>query len=251
MEYLNHLDLMKYSINTKQTYLRYENLFKHYSFDQEGINNFLARYNHQVARSFLKSYLSFCGAITLIPLIPKIKGRRYRLMSILTKDEIYKMIELASPELGLMIGLMFESGLRVSELVNLKKNNIDIITGKIRAIGKGNKEFEMPLTSATLEALKYHIATLQREELFDFGGVIHKRQCVWYIIKKMGLELFNKRVTPHTFRHSLGTYLIEKDTNIKTVQMVLRHENLATTDRYVHGNKKKMEADYKDIMELS
>lgn len=144
-----------------------------------------------------------------------------------------------------ILEVLYSSGLRVSELVELKIGNIYADIGFIRVIGKGNKERLVPIGSDALKYLKIYIEdTRQRSdpaqghEQFVFlnrRGKKLSRVMIFLMIKKQVAEVgINKNVSPHTFRHSFATHLIEGGADLRAVQEMLGHESITTTEIYTH-----------------
>ena len=144
-----------------------------------------------------------------------------------------------------MLETLYSSGLRVTELVALKLAHVHFEVGFLRVIGKGNKERLVPIGK---QALKYidiyrrevrvHLDIAKGHESFLFlnrRGKQLSRQMVFMYIKdlvnKAGL---NKKVSPHTFRHSFATHLIEGGADLRAVQEMLGHESITTTEIYTH-----------------
>jgi integrase/recombinase XerD len=179
---------------------------------------------------------------------PKL-GRK--LPDTLSFDEIEKLlfaIDLSTPEGGrnrAIVEMLYSSGLRVSELVDLKRNNVHFDVGFLRVIGKGNKERLVPIgTDAMkylkiyLEDIRVHVPVQKDFESFVFlnrRGRKLTRVMIFLIIKdlvkKIGLK---KVISPHTFRHSFATHLLEGGADLRAVQEMLGHESITTTEIYTH-----------------
>lgn len=179
---------------------------------------------------------------------PKL-GRK--LPDTLSFEEINSILE--SIQLGLpeghrnraMLEILYSSGLRVSELTDLKMANIYTDIGFLRVIGKGNKERLVPVGKDALKYLKYYIEEIRAHqspakghEEFVFlnrRGKKLSRVMIFLIIKKqveaIGLK---KNVSPHTFRHSFATHMIEGGADLRAVQEMLGHESITTTEIYTH-----------------
>ena len=179
---------------------------------------------------------------------PKI-GRK--LPDTLSLEEINKLIDtidLSKPE-GIrnkaMIETLYGCGLRVSELVNLNISNLYFNDGFIKVTGKGNKERLVPIGSIALKHIKIYLDTVRihadiKKESSDIlflnkRGNKLTRVMVFIIIKdlteKAGLK---KTISPHTFRHSFATHLIERGADLRAVQEMLGHESITTTEIYTH-----------------
>ena len=173
---------------------------------------------------------------------------------VLTTDEIDKLISCAfSKKFGLrnqtIIEIMYSCGLRVSELTEMKISNIFFDESLIKILGKGNKERFIPLSS-TAKKLLYNYITYNRKNLsqdkqsidivfLNNRGKKLTRVMVYNIITDAALEAkINKKISPHTLRHSFATHLIENGADIISIQKMMGHENVVTTEKYLHVNKK-------------
>jgi len=161
---------------------------------------------------------------------------------------LFDAIDLSSPEGArnrAMLETLYSSGLRVSELVELRLTNIYFDIGFLRVIGKGNKERLVPIGRDALKYLKIyseevriHVRVRKGFESYAFlnrrGGKL-SRVMVFLVIKdlveKIGLK---KAISPHTFRHSFATHLIEGGADLRAVQEMLGHESITTTEIYTH-----------------
>jgi integrase/recombinase XerD len=182
---------------------------------------------------------------------PKL-GRK--LPDTLSYGEIEKLliaIDQSKPEGGrnrAMLEILYSSGLRVSELVELKLNNVYEDIGFLRVIGKGNKERLVPVGSDALKYFKIYRDEIRGKpphkppqkgfESFAFlnrNGKKLSREMIFMIIKGLALHIgLNKRISPHTFRHSFATHLIEGGADLRAVQEMLGHESITTTEIYTH-----------------
>lgn len=205
--------------------------------------------------SGLKSFFKYClqeHLITSDPSCllesPKLKKT---LPDILSFDEIEKIIgqlDLSKPEGGrnkAMLETLYSCGLRVTELVNLRISCLFLQDGFVRVIGKGDKERLVPIGS---DAIKYiniyrldirvHIAIKPGNEDILFlnrRGSKLSRVMIFLIIKQMArLAAINKTISPHTFRHSFATHLVEGGADLRAVQEMLGHESITTTEIYTH-----------------
>ena len=173
---------------------------------------------------------------------------------VLSTDEIDKIISCAfSKKYGLrnqtIIEIMYSCGLRVSELTEMKISNIFFDESLIKILGKGNKERFIPLSS-TAKKLLYNYITYNRKNLsqdkqsidivfLNNRGKKLTRVMVYNIINDAALEAkINKKISPHTLRHSFATHLIENGADIISIQKMMGHENVVTTEKYLHVNKK-------------
>ena len=205
-------------------------------------------------KSFFK-YLFFEERIENDP-TALIEGPRLgrKLPDTLSYPEIEKLlnaIDQSKPEGGrnrAMLEVLYSSGLRVSELVDLKINNVYFDIGFLRVIGKGNKERLVPIGRDALKYLKIYCDEIRGKaphkpaqkgfEAYAFlnrNGRKLTRVMVFTIIKDLALVVgLNKTISPHTFRHSFATHLIEGGADLRAVQEMLGHESITTTEIYTH-----------------
>ena len=163
-------------------------------------------------------------------------------------EKLLEAIDLSTPEGArnrAMIEMLYSSGLRVSELVGLRINNIYSDAGFLRVIGKGNKERLVPIGKAALKFLKIyleevrvHIPIQKGFESYAFlnrRGKKLSRVMVFTIIRQLADKTgLKKTISPHTFRHSFATHLIEGGADLRAVQEMLGHESITTTEIYTH-----------------
>jgi len=205
--------------------------------------------------SGIKSFYKYClieqisktDPTTLLE-TPKLKRI---LPDTLSFDEIENMIsqiDLSKPEGGrnkAMLELLYSCGLRVSELVNLKISQLYFDVGFIRVIGKGDKERLVPIGSSAVKYIKIylknirvHIAVKHGNEDIVFlnrRGSKLSRVMIFLIIKELAKKAgIKKTISPHTFRHSFATHLVEGGADLRAVQEMLGHENITTTQIYTH-----------------
>ena len=173
---------------------------------------------------------------------------------VLSTDEIDKIISCAfSKKFGLrnqtIIEIMYSCGLRVSELTEMKISNIFFDESLIKILGKGNKERFIPLSSIAKKLLYNYIKYNRKKLSYDKQSVDIvflnnrgkklTRVMVYNIINDAALEAkINKKISPHTLRHSFATHLIENGADIISIQKMMGHENVVTTEKYLHVNKK-------------
>ena len=163
-------------------------------------------------------------------------------------DRIFDVIDLSTPEGGRnrsMLEILYSSGLRVSELINLTLNSLYLDIGFIRVTGKGSKERLVPIGSEAIKFLNIYINEIRCHVsikpnqghfvfLNKFGSRI-SRVSVFNIIKDAASKSgIHKNVSPHTFRHSFATHLIEGGADLRAVQEMLGHESITTTEIYTH-----------------
>ena len=154
-----------------------------------------------------------------------------------------------------MLELMYGAGLRVSELVSLTLNQIDLENGLIRIMGKGRKEREIPIGEYGVYYLKLYLEHRgmliknhrQEDALFlNNHGKQITRQGFFKILKQLLLDTgLNPDVSPHTLRHSFATHLLSHGADLRSIQEMLGHSDISTTKIYTHVSDEKVEADYK------
>jgi integrase/recombinase XerD len=146
----------------------------------------------------------------------------------------------------------YATGMRVSEVVNLKVDNVNLEIGFLRCVGKGNKERVIPLGKKAINSLKRYLGTgrrhmlKQKESEFIFlnrSGKKISRQSLWKIIKRYAKEArIKKPISPHILRHSFATHLLERGADLRSVQEMLGHVNISTTQIYTHISKDRLKA---------
>lgn len=156
-----------------------------------------------------------------------------------------------------MLELMYSSGLRVSELINLKVNDIDLKNASVRIFGKGSKERIVPLDDYAIEALdnyiKYH-----RKSLFKHGennylflnnhGNKMTRQGFFKILQKIAKEKnIKSELSPHTLRHSFATHLLKHGADLRSIQELLGHSDISTTQIYTHITSERLQKNYEEF----
>jgi len=164
----------------------------------------------------------------------------------LTEDEINRL--LAAPDISTEEGIrdravlevMYASGLRVSELVALKQSDVDLLAGLIVCHGKGSKERRVPLGKSAIHWLQQHAAVKAGygksplPNVFLHRGKPFTRQLAWSMIKRHAERAGIKNVSPHTLRHSFATHLLQHGADSRSVQAMLGHSDISTTQIYTH-----------------
>ncbi len=163
-------------------------------------------------------------------------------------EQLFEAIDMSTPEGArnrAMLEVLYSSGLRVSELVDLRLTNIYFDIGFLRVVGKGNKERLVPVGKDALKFLKIYIEEVRvhvdikdGHENYAFlnrRGRKLTRVMIFTIIKNLATAIgMKKNVSPHTFRHSFATHLIEGGADLRAVQEMLGHESITTTEIYTH-----------------
>lgn len=259
--YINDLDIyLDYLTKKKLDYLEVED--KNVKDYLKFINNKDERTKaHQISvlRSFYK-YLILEGTIKNSPMenidLPKLSKK---LPNVLTVDEVNNLLDinLNTPfdyRNKAMLELMYGSGLRVSELINLRLEDIDLNYEVVRTIGKGSKERIVPFGNYASKALNDYINTyrpmLIKKEASEYlflnnHGKNMTRQGFFKIIKEIALEKgIKKELSPHTLRHSFATHLLNGGADLRSIQEMLGHANLSTTEIYTNISREEIKNKY-------
>jgi integrase/recombinase XerD len=208
--------------------------------------------------SGIKSFFKYClleQICTVNPttLLPSPKTRR-KLPDVLSFEEIELLIahlDLSKPEGGrnkAILETMYSSGLRVTEAINLKISCLYLDVGFIRVIGKGDKERLIPIGSDAIKFIKIYKDTIRIHQtpakncedilFLNNRGKGLSRVMIFYIIKDLILKSgIKKSISPHSFRHSFATHLVEGGADLRAVQEMLGHESITTTEIYTHINR--------------
>ncbi len=202
-------------------------------------------------KSFYK-YLMFEGELKIDPMelidTPKLGRKLPDTLSVVEIDQLLEAIDMSTAEgtrNRAIIETLYSSGLRVSELVNLQMQNLYFDVGFLRVIGKGNKERLVPIGSTAqkfikmyVEGYRVHMNIKPGQESFVFlnrRGAQLTRVMIFTIIKNLAKTAgIQKNISPHTFRHSFATHLIEGGADLRAVQEMLGHESITTTEIYTH-----------------
>ena len=229
-------------------------LFIAFMYDKGLASNTQARMLSGV-RSFCK-YLRIEGVMTTDPLelisSPKLQKK---LPDVLTVGEIEGIINAVdmSKSQGVrnraMLEVLYSCGLRVSELVGVQISRLDLIDRVVRVVGKGNKERMVPIGSQACEAIAEYLTHYRGNLVIDPGhedllflgryGRGLTRQMVFTILKNSAeLAGIRKKISPHTFRHSFATHLVEHGADLRAVQEMLGHAQITTTEIYTHLDKR-------------
>jgi len=181
----------------------------------------------------------------------------------LTHDEIKAMMQTALLEAttsrgkrnALMLQLLYATGLRITELITLRLENINFDTGFLNVIGKGGRQRDIPLPLVVCEQLQNYVDTLLPESIKEVSGELSPklflfplvrnkkikpitRQAFWIILKKiLAASGVHKNVSPHTLRHSIATHLLQAGADIRSLQLLLGHERMSTVEIYTHLDK--------------
>ena len=171
-----------------------------------------------------------------------------KLPDVLEVEEVIQLLE--TPDLNKKNGyrdrtileLLYATGMRVSELIQINIEDINLIMGFVRVFGKGNKERIIPLGEIRPQLLK---KTITNVLFLNMHGRPLTRQGIWKMIKQYGSKAnINKTLTPHTLRHSFATHLLENGADLRAVQEMLGHSDISTTQLYTHVSKSQIRQMY-------
>lgn len=186
--------------------------------------------------------------------LPKLSKKLPKVMSVLEIENILKN-NLDDTE-KVMLELLYGAGLRVSELVELELNNIELASKYVRCVGKGSKERIIPIGEKARNAVTIYLQNRQlivkkfkletKRFLIKDNGKLMTRQDVYVFIKKQG-EMLKKHISPHTLRHSFATHMLENGADLRVVQELLGHSDVSTTQLYTHVSKKRLKEVYFSI----
>lgn len=174
-----------------------------------------------------------------------------KLPNTLSEKEVFELLSAPSSKTPLgnrdriILELLYATGVRISELIHVKQDDIDFSTGYLKVLGKGNKERIVPLPASTLKKIsgyiKYVKSSISKNNndnnalFINRSGNSLSRQGVWKLIKKYCLKVgIEKSISPHTLRHSFATHLLEGGADLRALQTLLGHSDISTTERYTH-----------------
>lgn len=185
-----------------------------------------------------------------------------KLPKILSEEEIEKLLDINLKtdfdyRNKAMLELMYSSGLRVSEIINLNVNDIDLSNASVRIFGKGSKERIIPLNDYAIDALNNYILN-HRRSLFKHGesnylflnnhGNKMTRQGFFKILEKIAKEKgIKSELSPHTLRHSFATHLLKHGADLRSIQELLGHSDISTTQIYTHITSERLQKNYEEF----
>ncbi|WP_457617755.1 site-specific tyrosine recombinase XerD [Lutibacter sp.] len=183
---------------------------------------------------------------------PKIGRKLPDTLSTEEIDLLIGAIDLSEPQgerNRTILETLYSCGLRVSELTNLKLSDLFFDEGFIRVIGKGNKQRFVPINSQTQKYIELYISTIRIHLTIQKGfedtvflnrrGKSLTRVMIYTIVKNLAIKVgIRKKISPHTFRHSFATHLLERGADLRAIQQMLGHESITTTEIYMHLDKR-------------
>ena len=279
-----YLDYLKYekklSVNTLKSYQNdlqiFANFFAHQNLKkltpndihrfifQESKNKSVATVAHNI--TVINSFYTFLkdeDANLINPcenIISPKKG--VKLPNFLTEEEVDCLLDISLNDAycyrnKAMLELLYATGIRVSELINLKFINLDLENDFIRVVGKGNKERLVPIGDVAKKWLIKYINEYRQELLknknsdylfINNQGNVISRVGFFKIIKKLCVEKnINKNVSPHVLRHSFATHLLAHGADLRVIQEMLGHSDISTTQIYAHLVNEKLKKDYEEF----
>lgn len=188
---------------------------------------------------------------------PKLEKKLPKILTISEVEELLKQPNVSTPN-GIrdkaMLELLYATGIRVSELISLNISDVNLDMGYVKCFGKGSKERIVPLGSIAAKCVQEYlnkgrpklVRTYDEPALFvNHHGNRLTRQGFWKIIKKYAQEAnINKPITPHTLRHSFATHLLENGADLRSVQEMLGHADISTTQIYTQITKSHLKEVY-------
>ena len=243
-------DLLKVNPDDIRKYLKY-------------ISNLTSRtISHNI--SSLKSFYNYLQIIELLTSNPIDSIERpkieQKMPTYLSLEEVSSLLDIKieneyQSRDKAILELLYSSGIRISELTNMELANIDIDECIIRIMGKGSKERIIPLGDYAINALKdyldnYRYKLNKNNSTYVFlnnrGGQL-SRQFIFKTIKNYALKKgIKKNISPHTLRHTFATHLLKNGADLRIIQELLGHENLATTQIYTHLSNDKLKSNYEE-----
>jgi len=260
------MDLRKF-----KDFLENNNIENYYELSKENILSFLQILHKNQCESSISRILSTLRSFYKFLVIEKVcrknpwvqisnpRGPK-KMLDVLKVEEVEKFLESipCSTELEVrdraMFEILYSCGLRVSELVNLRLQNIDFDEELLRFMGKGDKERITPVGGMGMLFLEKYIRTgrykIEKERKSDYvflnkNGKKMTRQGFWKILKKYARRLnIDKNLYPHIFRHSFATHMLQRGADLRTVQELLGHSSISTTEIYTNLNKEHIKEVY-------
>ena len=150
--------------------------------------------------------------------------------------------------------MLYAGGLRVTELISLNLTDVNLGSGMLRCTGKGSRERVVPLSQTAVQALETYLSRIRmrlrvrptEQALFlNYAGRRLTRQAIWVVVKDAAKTAgIDREVTPHTLRHSFATHLLENGADLRSVQEMLGHADISTTQLYTHVSRSHLKGAY-------
>lgn len=284
-DYLHYLQIERgLSLNTRKSYER--DLHKYLAFLQDQKVNSWQEIDRYILMEYLQTlHNENSSSATIIRMISSLRGfhqflrqerltdhdpmqhidspkKAQKLPSTLSVEEVTMLIETpdTTKPLGIrnrtILEVMYATGLRVSELVELKIGDLHLAMGLLQTLGKGDKERIIPLGDYAIQWIEKYLEEARPLLVKKHHGETHlfvnnhgrplSRQGVWKNLKQIVREAgIDKNITPHTLRHSFATHLLENGADLRIVQELLGHADISTTQIYTHITKQRMADVYK------
>lgn len=204
------------------------------------------------------------NGVTAVQPFKRVKGakKRQRIPTVLTTDEVQMILNCPTDDYKslmevTMFNVFYSTGCRLSEVLGMKLSDMDLDARRVVVTGKGSKQRFVFLTPRTVELLREYL--VQRDAVLERNGIVGEDvllvnqkgrrlpvSTVHSIFDRYGALLgLSKRFTPHVFRHSFATHLLDNDSDIRIVQVLLGHESIGTTQIYTHVSGKRLEEVYR------
>lgn len=189
---------------------------------------------------------------TVLISTPRLDKKLPTVLSVEEIDALIQAVDVSKPDghrNRAMLETLYSCGLRVSELVDLKLNQLYFDEGFIKVIGKGDKERLVPISDRAIGEIRFYFEKIRNTQkvqppyenyvFLNKNGKKLTRVMVFIIIKRLANQIgLQKEISPHTFRHSFATHLVEGGADLRAVQQMLGHESIITTEIYTHIDKK-------------
>jgi site-specific recombinase XerD len=228
--------------------------------DDDIIKYIKRKHNNNPARVFLRKFLKHRGWSydDIKDNVGSLK-KKETIIHHFTPLEIKRIFANLKGRVLIICMLMFENGLRISEVMGIMKQDIDLVNRKIKVIGKGGDAFVINITTRVYNLLIKYLKLFDKEDYVfhwtNLKGQSFKgqRQKAYKVIKRKVLKILTNKskeeVYPHAFRHSFGTHLMNKGLNLREVQKLLRHKQLETTAKYTAVVDKNLTDKWRNAME--
>lgn len=254
--YLSFLSKQKIEISITKR----DNLKDYLAFlKKENLSSRSIAHNISVIRTFYKFLLMekiITKDISDVLELPKLKKA---LPTVLSLEEVDSLLDIPlkddfSYRNKAMLELLYATGLRVSELVSLELNDIDLENCIVRTIGKGNKERIIPLGDYAMKYIRIYVSEYRHSMMKDKNhnyifvnnhGNVMTRQGFFKVVKQLANEKNIKTpISPHTLRHSFATHLLDRGADLRSIQEMLGHSNISTTQIYTHVSSEHLKENY-------